>query len=54
MSLNSEGTEKGVRVSSYSMSELSRGKFLVKSENITLQNCIGEGLYASKKVSTFK
>ena len=33
-----------VRVSSCSVRELSKGKFLIKSDSITLQNCIGEGM----------
>ena len=32
------------RVATYHMRELTRGKFLVKSEDITLLECIGEGI----------
>ena len=32
------------RVPSYRRRELARGRFLIKSENITLLDCIGEGL----------
>ena len=32
------------RVQSHHMRELTRGKFLVKSKDITLLECIGEGL----------
>ena len=31
------------RVPSYHMRELTRGQFMVKSKDITLLNCIGEG-----------
>ena len=33
------------RVPSHHMRELARGKFLVKSEDITLLDCIGEGVW---------
>jgi hypothetical protein len=32
------------RIPSYNMRELARGKFLVNSEDITLLDCIGEGV----------
>ena len=44
------------RVLSHHMRELGRGKFLVKGEDITLLNCIGEGVslvYRSCIIITF-
>ena len=44
------------RVLSHHMRELGRGKFLVKGEDITLLNCIGEGVslvYRNCRITTF-
>ena len=37
-----QGHGQRTRVATYHMRELARGKFLIKSEDITLLDCIGE------------